>query len=191
MKKTILFLVFLLVLCGAVFAFSNDTLLLRMSIPSNTPIFMMVGGETTSYGTIAAPEENPGIINSEKNIHNENITVYLKITQGARTIPSRAGLSIDISVLASELMLINDVKTKSDIPSSSEVLTGTGTGDFTSTRITEGAEEGEVIFRVAYPSGNPVPIDTLVGKITYIWVRNEDLPSGQYTATIKMTYSAQ
>ena len=191
MKKPILILAFTLILSGMVFAFTNDTLLLRMSIPSNTPLFTMVGGETTSYGTTAAPIENPGIITSEKNIHNENITIYLKLTQSARTIPSRAGFSIDISVLASELTLTGDENTKSDIPSSSDVQTGTGTGDFTSTRITEGAEDGEVIFRVAYPSGNPVPTDTLVGKITYIWVQDDTLPAGEYTATITMTYNSQ
>ncbi|MBO4424395.1 MAG: hypothetical protein J5768_02670 [Spirochaetales bacterium] len=191
MKKPILILAFTLILSGMVFAFTNDTLLLRMSIPSNTPLFTMVGGETTSYGTTAAPIENPGIITSEKNIHNENITIYLKLTQSARTIPSRAGFSLDISVLASELTLTGNENTKSDIPSISDVQTGTGTGDFTSTRIVEGAEDGEVIFRVAYPSGNPVPTDTLVGKITYAWVQDDTLPAGEYTATITMTYNSQ
>ena len=174
-----------------VFAFTNDTLLLRMSIPSNTPLFTMVGGETTSYGTTATSSENPAVITTDKNIHNENITIYLKITQSARTIPSRAGFSIDVSVLASELILTDDEDTKSDIPSITDVQTGIGTADFTSTRIIDVAEDGEVIFRVAYPSGNPVPTDTLVGKITYAWVQDDSLPAGEYTATIVMTYSAQ
>ncbi len=191
MRKLVLVLTFFLILAIPVFAFTNDTLLLRMSIPSNTPLFTMVGGETTSYGTTAAPIENPAIISSEKNIHNENITIYLKLTQSARTIPSRAGFSIDVSVVATALTLTGDESTKTEIPSISDVQTGTVTADFSSTRIIEGAEDGEVIFRVAYPSGNPVPIDTLVGKITYIWVQNDSMPAGEYTATITMTYSAQ
>ena len=191
MRKPVLVLAFILILVLPVFAFTNDTLLLRMSIPSNTPLFTMVGGETTSYGTTAAPIENPGIISSEKNIHNENITIYLKLTQSARTIPSRAGFSIDVSVIAGALTLTEDENTQSDIPGTADVQTGAGNADFTSTSIDEGTEDGEVIFRVAYPSGNPVPTDTLVGKITYIWVRDDTLPAGEYTATITMTYSAQ
>lgn len=191
LKKLLFILVFTLILTGMVFAFTNDTLLLRMSIPSNTPLFTMVGGETTSYGTTATSSENPAVITTNKNIHNENITIYLKLTQSARTIPSRAGFSIDVSVLATELILTNDEDTKSGVPSITDVQTGTGTADFTSTRINEGAEDGEVIFRVAYPSGNPVATDTLVGKITYAWVQDDTLPAGEYSATITMTYSAQ
>lgn len=191
MKRSVVFIA-MMILASFLFASVSEVLLINISVASNTPVFKMVGGETQSYGTEAGPTNNPGIITSSKNIHSEGLDIYLKISQGVRTNPPSAGYIVDVSIEATPLSTtVNGDTRESGIPNVASATAGTSTADFTSTKTTLDNEgDGIVGFRVTYVTANPVPSDTVVGTVHYQWVADDTLPSGEYVATITMTYTS-
>ena len=190
MKKLITILAAMIVLVGAVFATTGDSLTINATVPVTKPEFTMVGGLTNSYGTTATNS-----ITSPKNIAEEAIDVYVKITQTAKSRYKHAGF--DITIAATALTLTEGgVTYTTGVPSIVASAAGSAINnhfdntkkDFTSTK--KSAANGTVVFTVAYPTGAPVPADTEVGTIQFQWPATDALAVGSYSATITMSYTA-
>lgn len=182
----------MMILAYALFASAREILQINISVESSTPVFKMVGGETQSYGTAAGPTTNPGLINSSKNIQSEGLDVYIKISQGTRVNPPSAGYIVDVSIEATPLVTTVNGQTRgTGVPSVAAATAGPSTADFSSVKTTvDSAGDGIISFRVTYTTANPVPSDTVVGTAHYLWVADSNLPSGDYVATITMTYTS-
>ena len=208
MKKLTAAIITMLILASAVYAVSGDTLILRVSVSSDTPQFTMVGSLDSSLSNAVTATQNGTTLQSSKNIHNEAVDVYLKIFQSFRTVPA-AGTNLTISVEATALSTVISGRTiLSGLPNYADVEVGQAITNSTDSSLKDfevsynsqtdaGKEETDedvtkhytyVVFGVEYESGAVVPADTLVGSIHFIWPQKSDLESGEYEATITMKY---
>ena len=191
MKKAIAILAVMMVFAGIVFATTGDNLTINATVPVTKPEFTMVGGLTNSYGTTATNS-----ITSPKNIAEEAIDVYVKITQTAKSRYKNT-TGFDVTIAATALTAtIEGVTYTTGVPSIVASAAGAAVvnainnqkNDFTSTK--KSAANGTVVFTVAYPTGAPVPAATEVGTIQFQWPATDGLAVGSYSATITMSYTA-
>ena len=191
MKKLIAILAVMMVFAGIVFATTGDNLTINASVPVTKPEFTMVGGLTNSYGTTAT-----NTIESPKNIAEQDIDIFVKITQTAKSRYKNT-TGFDVTIAATALTAtIEGVTYTTGVPSIEAAAAGSAVvnainnqkNDFTSTKKTEA--NGTVVFTVAYPTGAPVPANTVVGTIQFQWPATDGLAVGAYSATITMSYTA-
>ena len=195
MKKVIAILAAMIVLAGVVFATTGDTLTVNCTVPVTKPEFTMVGGFTNQYGTAAT-----GSLESQTDISSNPIDVYVKITQTALSRYKNT-TGFDITITATALSAtIEGVTYSTGVPSIEAYAAGAAVqnalnaqkNDFTSTVKTHA--NGVVAFTVTYPTGAPVPANTIVGTMQFRWPATDSLAVAtgeeKYSATITMGYTA-
>ena len=154
----------------------------------------MVGGFDSNYGTTAT-----GILNSQVDISANPIDVYVKIYQTAKCRYKNT-TGFDITITATALSAtIDEVAYSTAIPTIVASAAGNAVvnainnqkNDFTTTK--KSAANGEVVFTVAYPTGAPVPANTIVGTITFTvtWAKDVTAPDGIYQASVILRVSPQ
>ena len=168
MKKVIAILAVMMVIAGAVFATTGDTLTINASVPVTPPEFTMVGGFTEQYGTTAS-----GTLESTVNIAESPIDVYVQVKQTAKSRFKSTG-GFDVTITATALTAtIEGVAYTTGVPSIEAYAAGNEVAnainnqkkDFTSTVKTHA--NGVVAFTVKYPTGAPVPANTIVGTMQF------------------------
>ena len=191
MKKVIAILAAMIVLAGVVFATTGDTLTINASVPVSKPEFTMVGGFTNAYGTTAT-----NTLESQVNIAENPINVYVQVKQTALSrYKNTNGFTVTIAATALSAT-IEGVTYSTAVPTITAASAGSAVvnainaqkNDFTTTKTSE--TNGTVVFTVAYPTGAPVPANTVVGSIQYTWPATATLAVGSYSATITMSYEA-
>ena len=191
MKKVIAILAAMIVLAGVVFATTGDTLTVNCTVPVTKPEFTMVGGFTNQYGTTAT-----NTLESQTNIAENPIDVYVQVKQTALSrYKNTNGFTVTIAATALSAT-IEQVTYSTAVPTITAASAGSAVvnainaqkNDFTSTKTSE--TNGTVVFTVAYPTGAPVPANTIVGSIQYTWPATATLAVGSYSATITMSYEA-
>ena len=191
MKKVIAILAAMIVLAGVVFATTGDTLTVNCTVPVTKPEFTMVGGFTNQYGTTAT-----NTLESQTNIAENPIDVYVQVKQTALSrYKNINGFTVTIAATALSAT-IEQVTYSTAVPTITAASAGSAVvnainaqkNDFTSTKTSE--TNGTVVFTVAYPTGAPVPANTIVGSIQYTWPATDSLAVGSYSATITMSYQA-
>ena len=191
MKKVIAILAAMIVLAGVVFATTGDTLTVNATVPVAKPEFTMIGGFTNQYGTTAT-----GTLESQVNIAENPIDVYVQVKQTALSrYKNTNGFTVTIAATALSAT-IEQVTYSTAVPTITAASAGSAVvnainaqkNDFTSTKTSE--TNGTVVFTVAYPTGAPVPANTVVGSIQYTWPATATLAVGSYSATITMSYEA-
>ena len=195
MKKVIAILAVMMVFAGIVFATTGDNLTINATVPVTKPEFTMVGGFTNEYGTTAT-----GILNSQIDISTNPIDVYVQIKQTAKSRYKNT-TGFDITIAATALSAtIEGVAYSTAVPTITASAAGSAVvnainaqkNDFTSTK--SSAANGTVVFTVAYPTGAPVPANTIVGSIQFTWPATDSLAvttgNEKYSATITMSYQA-
>ena len=191
MKKVIAILAAMIVLAGVVFATTGDTLTVNCTVPVTKPEFTMVGGFTNQYGTTAT-----NTLESQTNIAENPIDVYVQVKQTALSrYKNTNGFTVTIAATALSAT-IEQVTYSTAVPTITAASAGAAVvnainaqkNDFTSTKTSE--TNGTVVFTVAYPTGAPVPANTIVGSIQYTWPATATLAVGSYSATITMSYEA-
>ena len=191
MKKLIAILAAMIVLAGVVFATTGDTLTVNCTVPVTKPEFTMVGGFTNQYGTTAT-----NTLESQTNIAENPIDVYVQVKQTALSrYKNTNGFTVTIAATALSAT-IEQVTYSTAVPTITAASAGSAVvnainaqkNDFTSTKTSE--TNGTVVFTVAYPTGAPVPANTVVGSIQYTWPATDSLAVGSYSATITMSYQA-
>ena len=191
MKKVIAILAAMIVLAGVVFATTGDTLTVNCTVPVTKPEFTMVGGFTNQYGTTAT-----NTLESQTNIAENPIDVYVQVKQTALSrYKNTNGFTVTIAATALSAT-IEQVTYSTAVPTITAASAGSAVvnainaqkNDFSSTKTSE--TNGTVVFTVAYPTGAPVPANTIVGSIQYTWPATDSLAVGSYSATITMSYQA-
>ena len=135
------------------------------------------------------------------NLSEQDVTVYVKVVQSV-SVSYFTHSGFDLSISATRLILNGtDTDNATDPPivvdgtymtDTSIDADGNGTDDFTTERVsTVGAV---VTYRVAYPTGTPVPRyhnnqEVIVGGFAYRWTHDDSLIPGTYKATITLQYT--
>ena len=197
MKKFIAILIVLIVLTGAVFATTGDILNIIASVLTIKPSFTMVGGFDTNYGTTASDDSSTNQLESEVNISENSIDVYIQVKQSIKSrYKNQTGF--DLTIAAEGLSAtIEGVTYSTAVP----VITSASDGnsienaldstknDFTSEKKSAEEGSGTVVYTLKYPTGAPVAANTVVGEIQFTWEADDSLPVGTYSASITMTHT--
>ncbi len=194
MKKVIAILTIAIVLAGAVFAATNDTLTINANVPKVKPIFVMKGQLTGTGETNDATQKTANAtLTSDLDISQKDISVAITIAQdntAEENNKSKYKGAITLTITPTTLKLGND---QTALPSYSDGalknVNGIGTAQNGSSITCNNTTK--VVTLVLNYLGSSVQ-DADVASFTYTWEHDDNLPPGDgYTATVKLTYSVQ
>lgn len=186
MKKAIVILALFILVCGSVFAASGDMLLLKTRVKPVNPVF-----EIYSSTTKGSPAPGATVDKTTLDPADGDITLQIQIKQtgeGGKTYSRKKdpnGYELTITATA----LVNQVENsyKTEVPSVLGAVSLTTDADC---KVEEnGTSANEVKLKVTYPTGKKVNTRE-IASWTYKWTKVEDLPDGDYNATITLTYTA-
>lgn len=181
MKKVLAILTFAIMALAAAFA-DDPSLQITAKVSAVPPVYSMKAGfvsgtyTTTAASTITAANT----LASDKDPSVQDITVYVQILQSNK---AKYKKQVTLTVTATDLSAtgIADVAT---------VQAATSTNINTTNLTSKGTASGKVAtFTINYTNGKPVQAAE-VGTASFKWEKNEDLPVGNYSATITMSYEA-
>ena len=188
MKKAFVIITLLMTICFALVAESGDALQVNATIALKQPEFTIKGG-IGNYDTPSNEENVSNVITTTDDISEKSITVNVKVYQ---TNKAKSYASFNIEVVASAL---SDGTNSTSAPS-----TGTTSSPFSAVadtarlKVTPSVSANKAIFAMDYRDGKPVNADGTemeVGATSFTWAKSEDLPAGNYSASITITYSVQ
>lgn len=196
MKKFIAILTIAIVLVGAVFAASGDTLTLTSTVSEHKPGFKIFGGEVSSAAAATEGTSAGASIASSIDITADPITVYCRIKQySVDTANSysqtkckfRGVATIDVvaSALSQTIGTGETAQTFSTAATASAVTT-TLPNNVTKTAATNTNNAVQIILTYA---GSTVQDSAVYADFSFTWAQDDTLPPGQYTANIEMTYT--
>lgn len=183
MKKLLMVLTFVLMTLAACVALEEgDTLKITAKVPQTKPEFIMKGGFTFDAATTTATQAG-ALLASNKDISAESITVYVKLFQSNK---AKYKNTFTLTVTASDMSMTDANGTYST------TATAVTTTKITTTNleVTGSAEANVARFTMNYTNGKPVSADTAIGEASFTWEANEDLPVGDYSAKITLSYTA-
>jgi len=189
-KKISCILIFLIFIVVALFSSSGDTLILKTKVKTVLPTFGIRASFSPALDNSELGTQTGTIIYSNADITNTtNIiaeTLYVSVFQENK---SRCKNSFNLSVSATALE--KDLENKTNDPSwflqtwtSNETLEVKIQGD-----AAYGTQEINTV--ITYKTGVPVEQDTELFRIAFSWRPNATLDAGEYTSTIKLTYTAK
>lgn len=196
MKKLIAILTIAIVLAGAVFAATNDTLTINANVPKVKPIFVMKGQLTGTGETNDATQKTANAtLTSDLDISQKDISVAITIAQdntAEENNKSKYKGAITLTITPTELKkTIDSVEYKTALPSYSAgaLKNVNGIGDAENGSSIACNNTTKVVTLVLNYLGSSVQ-DADVASFTYTWGSNDNLPPADgYTATVKLTYS--
>ncbi|MCF0262152.1 MAG: hypothetical protein HUK23_04510 [Sphaerochaetaceae bacterium] len=188
MKKAFVIITLLMTICFALVAESGDALQVNATIALKQPEFTIKGG-IGNYDTPSNEENVSNVITSSDDISEKPITVNVKVYQ---TNKAKSYASFNITIEASAL----SDGTNSTANPSTGATTSPFSGDNATDRleVTPSVNTNKAIFAMDYKNGKPVNpngTDMEVGATSFTWAKSEDLPAGNYSASITITYSVQ
>ena len=209
MKKAAIFLI----CCLSLFSLCASESLIKslhasLRIVKVPPAFTIYGGlyDNSTHGVVYSAVGSSGSSSTNEfsvpvNLSEQDVTVYVKVVQSV-SVSYFTHSGFDLSISATRLILNGtDTDNETDPPvvvegtylfDASIDADGNGTADFTTQRV---STVGTVVtYRVAYPSGTPVPryhnnAEVIVGGFAYRWTHDDNLIPGTYKATITLQYT--
>ena len=194
MKKVIAILTVAIVLAGAVFAATNDTLTINANVPKVKPIFVMKGQLTGTGETNDATQKTANAtLTSDLDISQKDISVAITIAQdntAEENNKSKYKGAITLTITPTTLKLGNE---HTALPSYSDgdLIAVNGIGNAQNGSSIACDNSTKVVTLILNYLGSTVQ-DADVASFTYTWGHDDNLPPGDgYTATVKLTYSVQ
>lgn len=189
-KKISCILIFLIFIVVALFSSSGDTLILKTKVKTVLPTFGIRASFSPALDNSELGTQTGTIIYSNADITNTtNIiaeTLYVSVFQENK---SRCKNSFNLSVSATALE--KDLENKTNAPS--WFLQTWTSNETLEVKIQEDSAYGtqEINTVITYKTGVPVEQDTELFRIAFSWRPNATLDTGEYTSTIKLTYTAK
>jgi len=185
MKKAIVILTLFILVCGSVFAASGDMLLLKTRVKPVNPVF-----EIYSSTTKGSPDPGTTVDKTTLDPADEDITLQIQIKQtgeGKDYSRKKDTKGYELTITATALVNSEESSYKTEVPSVLGVVSLTTDADC---KVEEnGTSANEVKLKVTYPTGKKVNTRG-IASWTYKWTKVEDLPDGDYNATITLTFTA-
>lgn len=196
MKKVVAILATMIVLVGLVFAANNEQLIINATVNAVPPTFHIQGKVSDgSSWTDGATSGSTNIINTGINIAENNVAIDIRILQDNKSkYSSTATLTIKATELANTATGFTTYKTA--LPGVSGLITAAATvASHISVAVPTTPATPSATRNVQYvltydghnvngTSNNTVQ----VASFTYTWTAAEDLPLGNYQATITFEY---
>ena len=179
MKKVLATVTFLALTVAAIFAANGDKLEITAKIAEVKPSFQMYGSFDTTYDKLAGSAENT--LTSDKDISVNDITVNVKVLQNNT---AKYAKSFSLTVSATNLINGSSSATATCSAATSKVANNDN--------LTVGAtkENATATFNMTYTNGKPVAANTEIGIASFTWASDANLPAGNYSASITLSYAA-
>ena len=187
MKKVIAILTVLIVLIGAVFAATNDTLTITANVAKVAPNFILKGTLTGDGESATGNTQTNGTatLASVLDISQDDISVAVTVAQYNNTKSKYKG-TITLTITPTALTMGSD---SSDLPLYSDGEVKTVSGIVAADSSIACNSTTKIITLTLKYNGCSVT-DADVASFVYTWEAKDELPPGNgYSATIKLTYS--
>lgn len=187
MKRVLLIFFVLVAAVVACFAANGDTLLLETTIGQEPPTFVMHGSYTAVSGT-KHEEDAPGTINVDSPADKEIVlSVTLKQSGEFARCNASFKLTVEATAFTHKTTGMKDQTTGVPVSGARTLLTGAkniSVSDYEPTSFTN-----TVLIKVTY-AGPKVETEGLgdIASWVFKWPKKESLASGDYEATVKLTY---
>lgn len=188
MKKLLLVLTFVFVTLTCLVAAANDTLNITVRSPEIPPTFRMKGGFAqnacnTTATLLGAPLETADNFDFSAT----DVVVWIRIEQIDK---AKYTQSFDLTVTATALSTTIDGETFSVVPTAANTTNINTTNLNVTGSVSNLVNTAKAIFSLEYTNGKPVQANTFIGDACFTWAHDEDLPAGEYTASITLSYTA-
>ena len=187
MKKVIAILATMIVLVGAVFAATNDTLTITCNVAQVDPNFILKGQLTGTGETATGSTQTSGsaTLASVLDISKNDIPLAVTVAQYNNTKSKYKG-TITLTITPTALTLGSD---SSDLPLYSDGEMKTVTGIVAANSSIACNSSTKVVTVTLKYSGCSVT-DADVASFVYTWKAKDELPPGTgYSATVQLTYN--
>ena len=194
MKKVISILVVLIVLAGAVFAASGDSITINATVAEHKPGFKIFGGTSAAALNTAAG----GTVSTGMDIALENITVYFKLTQySPNTAESYTGTKAKFRGVATLTVTAEPLSTtigtganaatfSTANPTCADATVASISGITSNPAPSNGSNT--VVFTLNY-DGRSIQ-DADVATFNFTWTAKDELPPAEvYSADVTLTYT--
>ena len=194
MKKAIAILATMVVLVGAVFAATNDQLIINATVSAVAPIISIYGGKDSaadSDTTVIGKTSNPNVIEyteQEVDLSSEDVVLYIRLYQSNKAkYVGTVNLKVKATPLTHKTLSVGTVST--GVPSVDHITKTTPNGITYSVNPSSSTINGETVVSYAPTYDGRAINATNLGTFDLTWPHNAELTAGVYEATITLEYT--